>query len=104
MHYYLLNFKMVEIKDISKNRVPFNWAQLIGILVFAITSTFTLTTIYGRFELTETNQKSFEEKLEIRYIEINDKIDFNDDEQTRRLNTKTSRNEDKIKELEKKHK
>lgn len=74
--------------DITKSRVPFNWMTFIAIIFFAITSTFTVTTIYNNFLLMSTNHHN----LEI-------KVDENNKNQTRRLDTKTDRNKREIDKL-----
>jgi len=78
------------VTDIATARVPLNWVQLIMIIIFAVTSTFTLTQIYARFEATEIKIGELKTQIELNKVEIN-----------RRLNAKTDRNKLEIENVEK---
>ena len=96
---HIFIYIMEKPTDFVKQRVPFNWAQFIAILFFAISSTFALTKIYDRFELLETKHHEYEQKVDEKFKILEKKVDDNDANQTRRLDTKTGRNSDEIKKL-----
>ncbi len=87
------------IPDIAKEK-SLNNAQIVILVIFAISSTFALTNIYNRFEYTEDAQTAFETLVIDEFNTIYQLIDTNNENQTRRLNTKTGRNEELIKKLE----
>jgi hypothetical protein len=82
--------------DIVKERVPFNWGQFLAILLSAISATFTVTKIVDRFEAVEKQQKIDREYNKEQFNKIYNYIDEIDDDQTRRLDTKTKRNSEAI--------
>lgn len=85
--------------DIVKERVPFNWGQFIAIIVFCITSTFTITKIVDRFESVE-KQQALDQKLNKEAFEaVYQYIKEMDEDQTRRLDTKTKRNSDAVQKI-----
>ena len=85
--------------DIVKERVPFNWGQFTAILFFAISTTFTLTKIYDRFEAVETQQQIDRSYFEEEILRIETDMLELDANQTRRLDTKTKRNSDAIEKI-----
>ena len=87
-------------EDITKEKI-LNNLQVVAIVFFAISSTYTLTTIYNRFQAVEASQSILEKELleEINHLQI--QINDNEESQTRRVDIKTERNSVLIKELEK---
>lgn len=86
--------------DIVKERVPFNWGQFFVIIGFAISSTYTLTKVFDRFEAVEKQQTIDQELNNKRFNDVYEYINEIDADQTRRLDTKTKRNAEAIEELE----
>ena len=74
--------------NLAEQRVPLNWLQLIFIIGFIVSITFTVSNIYNKFELDRVEIKKL--KSEIKTVK---------DDLNRRIDIKTFRNEEMIKKL-----
>lgn len=78
----------METKTTDNRILRFRLVTFVGILAFAISATFTITTIYNRFLFIEGEL----EKVNIQIQEVEDNVN-------RRIDVKTKRNEDNIREI-----
>ena len=86
--------------DIAKERVPFNWAQLITGFVIVISVTWKISDINHRFEFLEKEMGADKTEHEIEIQSMKNQIESIDN----RIDRKTNPLEISIKELQEYHK
>ena len=84
------------------NKKILTMAQTIVLLSFIITSTFTATRIYSRFELMEANSIRVEEKVDANKLDIEEKMKEAYKHLYDRITKTSGRNKDEIAKLKEK--
>lgn len=62
-------------KDISKERVPFNWVQFIMIISFVVSLTAAATKIHAEFESMRDALEVLENRMEKKDTRVNERVD-----------------------------